>query len=94
MTSSMFYYEEFAISMIWQTTIGSHGRHQIKWQKTDHAAKIGSHGKKQVSQDKSGTKRNLQEPNGDPGYGVTVQINRQTDRDTKSKYRVAPNLKF
>ena len=33
-----------------------------------------SHGTNQVTRDKSGTKRDLQEPNGDPGYGVTVQI--------------------
>ena len=63
-----------------QTTIGltaatrSHGKYQITRQKPDHMAKTGSHGKNQVSWDKSGTKRDLQEPKGDPGYGVTVHM--------------------
>ena len=43
-------------------------------QPPDHTAKTGSHGKNQVTRDKSGTKRDLQEPYGDPGYGVTVHI--------------------
>ena len=79
MTSSMFYGEECAIPMS-KLRLGltaatrSHGKYQITRQKPDHMAKTGSHGKNQVIRDKSGTKRDLQEPNGDPGYSVMVHI--------------------
>ena len=46
----------------------------VSQQPPDHTAKTGSHGKNQVSWDKSGTKRDHQEPKGDPGYGMTVHM--------------------
>ena len=46
----------------------------VSRQPPDHTAQTRSHGTNQVTRDKSGTKRDLQEPNGDPGYGVTVEI--------------------
>ena len=46
----------------------------VSRQPPDHTAQTRSHGTNQVTRDKSGTKRDLQEPNGDPGYGVTVHI--------------------
>ena len=46
----------------------------VSRQPPDHTAKTGSHGKNQVIRDKSGTKRDLQELNGDPGYGATVHM--------------------
>ena len=36
--------------------------------------KTKSHGKNRITRDKSGTKRDLQEPNGCPGYGVMVHM--------------------
>ena len=62
----MFYDEECAIPIIKQTTIGSHGSHQITRQN-------------RITRDKSGTKRDLKEPNGNPGYGVTVHMQKQTE---------------
>ena len=46
----------------------------VSRQPPDHSAKTRSHGKNWITRDKSGTKRDLQEPNGNPGYGVTVQV--------------------
>ena len=46
----------------------------VSRQPPDHTAQTRSHGTNQVTRDKSGTKRDLQEPNGDPGYGVTVHM--------------------
>ena len=46
----------------------------VSRQPPDHTAQTRSQGTNQVTRDKSGTKRDLQEPNGDPGYGVTVHI--------------------
>ena len=37
-----------------------------------------SHGKNRITQDKSGAEHDLQELNGDPGYGVTVHLSFKT----------------
>ena len=50
--------------------------YRVARQPPDHAAQTRSHGTNQVTQDKSGTKRDLQAPHGGPGYGVTVHISR------------------
>ena len=50
----------------------------VSRQPPDHMAKTRFHGKKRVTRDKSGTKRDLQELNGDPGYGVTVHLSFKT----------------
>ena len=46
----------------------------VSRQQPDHTAKTRSRGKNRITRDKSGTKRDLQEPNCDPGYGVIVQM--------------------
>ena len=46
----------------------------VSQQPPDHTAATRSRGKKRITRDKSGTKRDLQEPNGDPGYGVIVHL--------------------
>ena len=54
----------------------SNGSNQITRQQPDHTAATRSRGKNRITRDKSGTKRDLQEPNGDPGYSVTVHISK------------------
>ena len=66
----------------------------VSRQPPDHTAQTRSHGTNQVTRDKSGTKRDLQEPNGDPGYGVTVQLINQSHQHswalmTPPEYSVA-----
>ena len=46
----------------------------VSRQQPDHTAKTRSRGKNRITRDKSGFKRDLQEPNCDPGYGVIIHM--------------------
>ena len=48
--------------------------YRVARQPPDHAAQTRSHGTNQVTQDKSGTKRDLQAPHGGPRNGSNVRI--------------------